>query len=187
MTRMTWIKHFRGWLIVLALVLCASNAQAENDTTASADTFHTQWFKYNALKVGPAFFGSDPKGAILAFETSTPSRFLCIQFSVKYFAGGKNSDHPNDINIRKHWRFEIQGRYYPIAPMQELYFAPLVNYYDDGGFGIGGMMGYQFLFGGRIPLDLSVGIQSKTKTDNYDSPIFLRLGLFTGWAFPKVK
>lgn len=186
-TKMTWIPFVRSLFTMLAILATVGYAQAASDTTDTRDTIETEWFQYNALKIGPAFFGGEPKGGVLAFETTTPSPSITLQFSVKYFAGGSNTDSPNDINVREHWRFELQGRYYPIALMHELYFAPLVNYYDGGGFGVGALMGYQFLFGGRVPLDLSAGIQTRTKTEAYDSPIFLRLGLFTGWAFPKVK
>lgn len=190
--RIDQIEMVKGLLLALVVFLTTGYSFALADTTSSSDTsspddtVQTVWFQHNAVKIGPSFFGGDLTGGFLAFETTSPWETLTFQVSVKYSAGGSNPE-PTSVSIPEHWRFELQCRYYPIAPMEELYFAPLVNYYNLGGMGVGALMGYQFLFGGRVPLDLSAGFQTGTKTEYSDIPIFLRLGLATGWAFPKVN
>ncbi len=139
-------------------------------------------FRKNNLKIAPAFFGLSPKGATLSYETGMGAWPYSFQLSAKYFSGTDSSESAF-MEIRKHWRFELQTRFWGIHFMEGIFVAPLFDVYDNLDLGAGGLFGYQHFFADYLLLEMYVGVQSRNSTDNYASPIFLRYGFSLGYSF----
>ncbi len=85
--------------------------------------------------------------------------------------------------VRPHWRFEIQPRFWGIAYLKGIFIAPLFDLYDNLNFGVGGLFGYQQFITKNLLIEGYIGVQSNNPTENYTAPIFLRYGFSLGWAF----
>ncbi len=151
------------------------------DTFGFAKSIHRP-FRKNNFKVEPAFLALALKGVTLSYETGLGVWPFSMQFSSKFFKGS-DSSNTNLLQIRPHWRFEFQPRFWGIHYMDGIFMAPLFDVYDNFDLAIGGLFGYQHFLADFLLFEAYVGVQSSNSTEKYDSPIFLRYGLSLGYSF----
>lgn len=176
----------RTLLPLLALMIFLTSGQAQSDSTALTDSM--QWphafLEQHLIKVGPGFIDGAPYGLVVQYETGLGHPNFSLLTSVRYMSSFTAID-PGDISIPQHIRIEFQPRYYPIDFLHPIYLGPLVNINSNGELAGGAIIGWQAIPWGRLPIDLGVAIQSRTATENYASPIFLRFHLGIGIALPR--
>ncbi len=171
-----------GWLCGWAHL-----SVAQSDTS---DTSPDQWpyrlGEQHLIKVAPTIYEGRPAGAVVQYETGLGLPHFSLLASVRYMSE-QIPDEVGDIAIPAHWRLELQPRFYPIQVFQPIYMGPLFNITSEGTGAVGAILGWQGLPWGRLPIDLGIAMQTRNATENYDSPLFLRIHLGIGLAFPKLQ
>lgn len=171
-------------LVALMIFLTTGMAQDSADTSAPEPVWPHGLLQQHLIKVGPSFIDGVPYGGVLQYETGIGQPHFSLLTSVRYVSGFTATD-PSDISIPAHFRLELQPRFYPINFLHPIYLGPLVNINSNGELAGGITLGWQAIPWGRMPIDLGVAVQSRTPTENYDSPLFLRFHLGIGIALPR--
>jgi len=132
--------------------------------------------------------GSKVKGANLSYETGAGLPQISLQFSVRYFNGTVPEDNVNRQR-EKHFKFEIQPKFYGIKYINGIYLGPLFAIYDDGTGGLGATTGFQFVLKSKYAMDVNIGVQASNDIENIDNPapIFIRSNLSFGMLFQNQK
>lgn len=128
--------------------------------------------------------GSKIKGANLAYETGAGLPQISLQFSVRYFNGTLPDENVNRQR-EKHFKFEIQPKFYGINYINGIYIGPLFAIYDDGTGGLGATAGFQFVLKNKYAMDTNIGVQASNDIENKNNPapIFIRANILFGMLF----
>lgn len=162
---------------------------ADADTSISDTPEKTKYplFGLNIIKIAPSIKDFSIKGVVISYETSVGNSWLSVLVSARYYNGSK-STNSIEPDIPKHFRYEIQPRFWPITYMKGIFMGPLVNIYStNSDIGVGALLGYQEIISGTISLEGFIAFQTRTQTEFYDSAVFLRLGVNLGIVFPKFE
>lgn len=143
--------------------------------------------KINIFKVSPALSKTNFKGGILMYETGSGLEQVSLQLTVKYFSGVDEDSIKADIP--RHWRFEIQPKFYGIRYMSGVYFGPFFVTYNDGTPSLGAAAGVQWIIKRLVAIDANLRMQLSNDIENRDnpSPVFIRPVLTVGILFEKTK
>jgi hypothetical protein len=195
MTGLNLIKKSLSIFLLMVSILTISNGLAQekriNDTAQSGhdsiNVAFTKMFGLNLVKISPALNNWNIKGIVISYETGIGRKWATLLTSVKYYAGSK-ATNTIEVDIPEHYRIELQPRFWPVKPFDGIFLGPLFNYsFPKGSFGVGGLLGYQKIIAKRISIEAFLAFQNSTNTENYDAPLFLRLGLNIGFVFPKFE
>lgn len=175
-----------GILLSLTLVMYAPQALAQGDTTMVDSAGPYGWFAIHLVKVALAYQNGQWTGGQLQYETGIGLRHFSLAASLRYTRTAA-VEEADDVPVPAHLRAELQGRFYPIHFGRPLYLGVLANATSEATFGIGAMLGVQTFIHQRFIIDTGLGIQTRNTTNPHDAPIFLRLHLNLGVAFPRYK
>jgi len=170
-------------LISLFLLLSKSTIKAQNIVD-----YPIGIGKLNIIKINPAMAGAKVKGVNLAYETGAGLPQITLQFSGRYFQGTTPNDNVNRQRA-KHFKFEIQPKFYGIKYINGIYLGPLFAIYDDGTGGLGATAGMQFVLKNKYAMDANIGVQASNDIENIDNPapIFIRTSIAFGMLFQSKK
>jgi hypothetical protein len=182
-------------MLMTLCIFTISNGLAQenpnNDTSHSiqdsVNVAFVRMFGLNLVKIAPTLNNWNIKGVVISHETGLGVKWATLLTSFKYYSGSKAANTV-EVDIPQHYRIELQPRFWPVNQFDGIFLGPLFNYsFPQGSLGIGGLLGYQKIIAKRMSLEAFLAFQSRTKTENYDQPLFLRLGLNIGFVFPKFE
>lgn len=162
------------WIVPLLMLMTVDSLEtyAQNDTS-----------NFWIVKAYPVFTGISPNGAVLGVEKTIDSARFGAYAGLKYFGGTTVVlGSSGEVVKPAYWRLELQGRYYPGTIEKVMYIGPFVNLNSEWEVAGGLLIGAQPIFWNKIPLDINIGFQSNTPTDNFESPLFLRFNIGVGIA-----
>lgn len=175
------------WLVLMIFLTNSfSQDNLAKSPTDTAKVWPYGWWMQHLVKVAPSFADDRLYGGIVQHETGLGHPNFALYTSLRYVTG-RTGSQAGDVSIPAHFKLEFQPRYYPIYFWHPIYLAPLVNINSNGQLAGGLTLGWQALAWEKLPIDIGIALQSKTKTESYDSPLFLRLHMGIGLAFPANK
>ncbi len=168
------MRHTATLIVFLIITLITANAQTRAiQSFANANTL--------AFKYSPNLVHGLSSGSI--FAEKAINSYFSLQGGLTRHAGFSNLSNTMIVMIKPYTRLEMSARYYPMETMQRLFFQTGFGVDNHGSTSAFGGFGYAEHLFNRIPVEVNIAVQNASKSESYDSGIFLRTGVAIGLAF----
>lgn len=165
-------------LFFLYLCFCNFSLKGQINTklkALSSEKQFSQIIKTNPIiqSEGNAFVF---RGWHLGYETSMGLKSLSSFMSIKY-----QYKLLEDEMRLKFIKFEYQPRLWTSHLMQNFFITPTISFYSTGEVAWAALFGFQRVIDPGYSFESWIGIQKTTEIENFESNVFIRLGLNVGF------